>query len=231
MECPQDVSLRADASSATEMQPQADDILLAPLADIARINLREAGEPWDKRRHAGKALREAVPHAAHGAWHPPANRPDPVSLIEAAHDGRQPHLIPLRVARMASSPFAFLRGAAHVMAWDLAHTPRSGIAVVMNGDAHLANFGLFGTPQRDIVLDLNDFDEVTIGPWEWDLKRLVASIEVAARTDGVAKPERREAALAAVAGYQHTMTELAPQGPLDVWHQAARAARNTCATS
>jgi uncharacterized protein (DUF2252 family) len=238
MECPQDVSLRADGSSATGLQreglqreglqqeaiqQEAEDILLAPLADIPRINLREAGEPWDKRRHAGKALREVVPHAAHAPWTPPDNRPDPVALIEAAHRGRQEHLIPLRVARMASSPFAFLRGAAHVMAWDLAHTPRSGITVVMNGDAHLANFGLFGTPQRDIVLDLNDFDEVTIGPWEWDLKRLVASIEVAARTDGVAKAERREAALAAVAGYQHTMTELAPQGPLDVWHQAARA--------
>ncbi|MDB5647991.1 DUF2252 domain-containing protein [Methylobacterium sp.] len=203
----------------------AEDILLAPLADIPRINLREAGEPWDKRRQAGKALRETVPHASHAAWVAPADRPDPVSLIEAAHVGRQAHLIPLRVARMASSPFAFLRGAAHVMAWDLAHTPRSGITVVMNGDAHLANFGLFGTPQRDIVLDLNDFDEVTIGPWEWDLKRLVASIEVAARTDDVPPDQRREATVAAVAGYQHTMTELAPQGPLDVWHRAARADR------
>lgn len=185
MECPQGVSPRT--SEGRDASAEAEDILLAPLADIPRINLREAGEPWDKRRHAGKALREVVPHASHAAWTPPGNRPDPVSLIEAAHAGRQEHLIPLRVARMASSPFAFLRGAAHVMAWDLAHTPRSGIAVVMNGDAHLANFGLFGTPQRDIVLDLNDFDEVTIGPWEWDLKRLVASIEVAARTDGVGK--------------------------------------------
>ncbi|NEU12755.1 DUF2252 domain-containing protein [Methylobacterium sp. BTF04] len=201
----------------------AGEVVLEPLADYPHIDLRECGEPWDKRRAAGKRLREVVPHAAHAALSLPEDRPDPVTLIEGAHDGRQPALIPLRIARMASSPFAFLRGAAHVMAWDLAQSPRSEIMVVMNGDAHISNFGLFGTPQRDVVLDLNDFDEVTIGPWEWDLKRLVASIEVAARGDAVATSERRQAVIAAVSGYQHTMTEMAPQGSLDVWQQAARA--------
>ncbi|GJD49668.1 hypothetical protein OPKNFCMD_2401 [Methylobacterium crusticola] len=201
----------------------AEEVVLVPLADFPRIDLRSSGEPWEKRRAAGKGLRAAVPHAAHADLDAPADRPDPVAVIEAAHDGRQPHLTPLRVARMASSPFAFLRGAAHVMARDLARTPASGIAVVINGDAHIANFGLFGTPQRDVVLDLNDFDEVTVGPWEWDLKRLVASIDVAARDQGVPQEARRQAVMAAVGGYQHTMTELAPQGPLDVWHQAARA--------
>lgn len=203
-------------------RPAADEVVLEPLADFPTIDLRESGEPWDRRRAAGKDLRMAVPHAAHAVLPEPEERPDPVSLIEQAHAGRQEALLPLRVARMASSPFAFLRGAAHVMAWDLAQTPRSGIMVVMNGDAHISNFGLFGTPQRDIVLDLNDFDEVTVGPWEWDLKRLAASLEVAARGYDVSPRERRDAVLAAVAGYQHTMTELAPQGPLDVWHQAAR---------
>ncbi|MFC6046841.1 DUF2252 family protein, partial [Methylobacterium hispanicum] len=159
----------------------------------------------------------------HGTLDLPEDRPDPVSLIERAHQGRQPDLIPLRVARMASSPFAFLRGAAHVMAWDLARTPTSQISVVMNGDAHISNFGLFGTPQRDVVLDLNDFDEVTVGPWEWDLKRLAASIEVATRTDEVPTDHRRRAVIAAVSGYQHTMTELAPQGSLEVWYQSTRA--------
>ena len=208
----------------TQMPEEApQDIVLEPLADYPRIDLRGGGEPWEKRRAAGKRLREAVPHAAHAALDEPDDRPDPVSLIEGAHEGRQAHLIPLRVARMASSPFAFLRGAAHVMAWDLAHAPHGEIRVVMNGDAHIANFGLFGTPQRDVVLDLNDFDEVTIGPWEWDLKRLTASIEIAGRDDGTAAAERREAVLAAVGGYQHTMTELAPQGSLDVWYQATRA--------
>ncbi|TXN65455.1 DUF2252 domain-containing protein, partial [Methylobacterium sp. WL30] len=197
--------------------------VLEPLADYPHIDLRAGGEPWDKRRAAGKRLREVVDHAAHAALDLPADRPDPVDLIAGAHEGRQPELVPLRVARMASSPFAFLRGAAHVMAWDLAHSPRSEIMVVMNGDAHISNFGLFGTPQGDVVLDLNDFDEVTIGPWEWDLKRLVASIEVAAREDGVPADQRRQAVMAAVGGYQHTMLDLAPQGSLDVWQQATRA--------
>jgi uncharacterized protein (DUF2252 family) len=207
---------------AEEHDP-GEEVVLTPLADFPHIDLRESGEPWNRRRLAGKAMRDEVPHAAHGAWEPAHDRPDPIALIEATHEGRQPHLIPLRVARMASSPFAFLRGAAAVMAWDLARTPRSGIAVVMNGDAHISNFGLFGTPQRDVVLDLNDFDEVTVGPWEWDLKRLVVSIEVAARDETVADHERHEAVMAAVGGYQATMAELAPQGPLDVWHRAARA--------
>lgn len=199
------------------------EIVLEPLADYPQIDLRGGGEPWEKRRAAGKSLRESVPHEAHAVLDLPEDRPDPVSLIEAAHEGRQAHLIPLRVARMASSPFAFLRGAAPVMAWDLSRSPNSEIGVVMNGDAHIANFGLFGTPQRDVVLDLNDFDEVTVGPWEWDLKRLVASIEIAGRDDGTTPGERRAAVLAAVGGYQHTMTELAPQGSLDVWYQATRA--------
>ena len=208
---------------ATENEVAAEEVVLEPLADYPRIDLRGSGEPWEKRRAVGKRLRESVPHAAHAVLDLPEDRPDPVSLIEDAHIGRQERLIPLRVARMASSPFAFLRGAAHVMAWDLAQSPRSDIMVVMNGDAHIANFGLFGTPQRDVVLDLNDFDEVTVGPWEWDLKRLVASIEVAARDDDVSAEARREAVTAAVSGYQHTMTELAPQGSLDVWYQVTRA--------
>ena len=144
-------------------------------------------------------------------------------MIEAAHEGRQAHLVPLRVARMASSPFAFLRGAAHIMAWDLAQAPTTGIDVVIDGDAHLSNFGLFGTPEEEIVLDLNDFDEVTIGPWEWDLKRLVASIVVAARQYGSGRGERRGAVEAAVAGYVRAMADLAPCGSLDVWRRSTRA--------
>jgi len=209
----------------TEAARAAEALVLEPLADFPRIDLRSAGEPWDKRRAVGKDLRQDVPHASHAELPDAAGRPDPIALIAATHEGRQSRLIPLRVARMASSPFAFLRGAAAVMASDLARTPRSGIMVVMNGDAHISNFGLFGTPQRDIVLDLNDFDEVTIGPWEWDLKRLLVSIEVAARGFGVAPEERRRAVIAAAQGYQHTMIELAPEGPLDVWYRVARADR------
>ena len=212
-----------DIAEVPDTATSEPDIVLEPLADFPRIDLRAGAEPWDKRRAAGKGLREGVPHAAHAALGPGSDRPDPVSLIEGAHEGRQDHLIPLRVARMATSPFAFLRGAAHVMAWDLAQGPRSGIDVVMNGDAHVANFGLFGTPQRDVVLDLNDFDEVTVGPGERDLKRLAAGIEIAPRDAGTDPEERRGAVIEAVAGYQRTMRRLAPQGSLDVWYQTTRA--------
>ena len=208
---------------SSEQVHAAVEVVLAPAEEYPRINLRTQGEPWERRRAAGKVLRAAVPHRALASTTAVDARPDPVSLVEAANVGRQEHLVPLRIARMAESPFAFLRGAAHAMAWDLAHSPRSGIDVVIDGDAHLANFGLFGTPQHDIVLDLNDFDEVTIGPWEWDLKRLAASINVAAREQGAAKGERRRAVMGCVAGYRLAMNELAPRGPLDVWHRSARA--------
>ena len=201
----------------------AEALVLEPLADFPHIDLRTVGEPWEKRRAAGKVLRQAVPHVVQGPAMPTRERPDPVALIEQAHEGRQEALIPLRVARMASSPFAFLRGAAHVMAWDLAQTRTTGIDVVIDGDAHISNFGLFGTPQGDIVLDLNDFDEVTIGPWEWDLKRLVASIVVAARASRSNRGERRAAVEAVVSGYRRTMNALAPCGSLDLWGQATRA--------
>jgi uncharacterized protein (DUF2252 family) len=219
------VAAEADDSSDVTAKALSDaaEIVLAPTEEYPRINLRAQGEPWEKRRQAGKLLRSAVPHAEHAGWTPPDDRPDPVAIIEKANEGRQKHLIPLRMGRMARSPFAFLRGAAHVMGWDLARTPKTDISVVIDGDAHISNFGLFGTPQHDIVLDLNDFDEVTIGPWEWDLKRLVASVVVAARERGIGGGQRRRAAMGTIAGYRLTMNELAPCGPLDVWHQAAHA--------
>lgn len=219
---PTDTLTTADARQERVVQV-AEETVLTPLADFPRIDLRSGVEPWDKRRAAGKILRTEIPHEAHSTLVGGPDRPDPVALIEAAHEGRQPHLIPLRVARMASSPFAFFRGAAQVMAWDLAQGPRTAIDVVMNGDAHISNFGLFGSPQGDVVLDLNDFDEVTVGPWEWDLKRLCASIEVAARDADVPAAERRDAVLSAAVSYQLTMDDLAPRGSLDVWQRASRA--------
>ncbi len=206
-----------------QVRATVEETVLAPIADYPHIDLRAAGEPWDRRRAAGKALRHVVPHAAHAELAASPERPDPVALIERANEGRQPNLVPLRIARMATSPFAFLRGAAPVMAWDLAQTPTTGIEVVIDGDAHISNFGLFGTPEQEIVLDLNDFDEVTVGPWEWDLKRLVASIVVAARQYGAAKGERRAAAEVAVRGYLNAMTDLASRGSLDVWYRSTRA--------
>ena len=163
------------------------------------------------------ALRKLVPHAAHALWKPPKDRPSPVEIVAAGNAGRQPHLVPLRMARMSASPFAFLRGAAAVMAWDLSHTPVSGIQVAIDGDAHVNNFGLFGSLQRDVIIDINDFDEATVGPWEWDLKRLVASVNVAGRENGLSRRERRVAVLQAVAGYRFNAARLSAMGVLEVW--------------
>jgi uncharacterized protein (DUF2252 family) len=169
------------------------------------------------RRDAGAKMRESVPHSAHAKWTPPRNRPHPVDTVVAGNEGRQEHLVPLRMGRMAASPFAFLRGSASVMAWDLSHTPVTGMQVVIDGDAHINNFGMYGTPQRDVVADLNDFDEATIGPWEWDLKRLAASVNVAGRANGFKLKERNRAVKKAVRGYRLNMDRLAKMGLLEVW--------------
>ena len=140
-----------------------------------------------------------------------------MDIVVAGNAGRQEQFVPLRMGRMAASPFAFLRGAAAVMAWDLSHTPVSGIQVVIDGDAHINNFGLYGTPQRDVIIDLNDFDEATVGPWEWDLKRLVASVNVAGRENGLSRKQRRRAVMTAVNGYRRNTTRLSGMGVLDLW--------------
>jgi hypothetical protein len=138
----------------------------------SRLNMRKP-LPTVAHLHAqGKTMRESVPRELHGQWKPDANREDVLSIIRRSNAGRQKRLIPLRMERMTASPFAFLRGAAAVMAYDLSPTPTIGYNVVLAGDAHLGNFGLYGTPQREVVFDLNDFDETVVGPWEWDLKRL-----------------------------------------------------------
>ena len=184
-----------------------------------------------ERRADGVQLLERVPHAAHAGWTPPRNRPGPVDIVVSGNAGRQEQYVPLRMGRMAASPFAFLRGAAAVMAWDLSHTPVSGIQVAIDGDAHINNFGLYGTPQRDVIIDLNDFDEATIGPWEWDLKRLVASVNVAARENGRSAKERRRAVRRAASGYRLNMSRLSTMGILDVWSISAHAERRPTAVT
>ncbi len=175
--------------------------------------------PLAERAAIGRARRRTVPRAAHGDWRPDATRPDPVALLVAGNAGRDPGLVPLRMGRMARSPFAFLRGAAAVMAADLAATPASGIPVFVDGDAHLGNFGLFGTPDAQVVVDLNDFDEVLVGPWEWDLKRLTASLEVAGREIGLAPAERAHAVRGASAGYRGEIRALAALPVLALWQR------------
>jgi uncharacterized protein (DUF2252 family) len=173
---------------------------------------------WEKRHAAGKELRRAVPRESHAGWTPWKGRPDPLELLAESNKGRQNNLIPLRMGRMAVSPFTFLRGSACVMAADLSMSPISGIPVIIDGDAHLNNFGFYGTPQREVVFDLNDFDEVTIGPWEWDLKRLVASVNVAGRENGLNRRERAAAVQRCVEGYRTNITRLESMGLLDIWY-------------
>ena len=174
-------------------------------------------DSWQTRYELGKTLREQTPRESHAAWTPAADRSDPVATVLASNVGREESLIPLRMGRMAESPFAFLRGACAVMAGDLARTPISGPQVMIDGDAHINNFGLYGTPQRDIVIDINDFDEATLGPWEWDLKRLVASVNVAGRENGLDAEERHSAVMRCVGGYSLNAQRLMPLGILETW--------------
>ena len=165
----------------------------------------------------GKAARAAVPRENHAATGPRAGRPDPVSLLEGQAASRVPSLVPIRYGRMLASPFGFYRGAALVMANDLAKTPASGLTVQACGDAHLSNFGFFASPERRLVFDVNDFDETLPAPWEWDVKRLAASLEVAARDNGFSSKKRRQIVLASVASYRTAMREFAGRGHLEVW--------------
>ena len=191
---------------------------IAKLEGLPEFDLGRKSVPWKTRRVEGKALRDDVPRESHAEWRAPKNRPNPVATVLASNKGRQEHLIPLRMGRMAASPFAFLRGSACVMAADLSTTPISRIPVVMDGDAHLNNFGMYGTPQREVVFDLNDFDEAVIGPWEWDLKRLVASVNVAGRQNGLNRGERATAVRRCVKGYRFNAHRLQDMGVLDIWY-------------
>ena len=171
-----------------------------------------------QRANRGRAARSAVPRSSHGAYEPGAQRPDPIGILEAQAATRVPELVPIRYGRMLSSPFAFYRGAAAIMASDLAATPRSGFTVQCCGDAHLSNFGLFGSPERRLIFDVNDFDETLPGPWEWDVKRLAASIAVAGRERGYTGRERARIVLATVAEYRRLMARLAGARDLEVWY-------------
>src|SRR5689334_7087894 len=169
----------------------------------------------------GKAARTAAPRISHAAFHPGPDRPDPVALLAEQAKTRVPELVPVRWGRMLVSPFTYYRGAALPMASDLARTPVSGLAVQACGDAHLSNFGIFGSPERRLVFDVNDFDETLPGPWEWDVKRLAASLEIAGRDNGVPAKQRREIVIAAVFRYRQAMREFAAMTNLDVWYAHA----------
>lgn len=159
----------------------------------------------------GKTFRDSVPHTALAEWEPPADRPDPIALIEQSHEGRLDWLVGVRVARMASSPFGFLRGTAIVQAWDSAHQPATGVQTTCCGDSHVGNFGFYRSPEGQQVIDLNDFDEAHTGSWEWDLRRLAASIYVAGRTSGMAEQLCGDAVRTCVSAYRDEVSFLSKQ--------------------
>ena len=170
-----------------------------------------------KRKKAGEALRHLVPLESHGIWVPSSDRPDPIRVLRQQDEGRIESLLPIKYGRMVASPFAFLRGSAAVMAADLTTTPTAGLQVQLCGDAHLSNFGIFASPERKLVFDINDFDETHPGPFEWDLKRLVTSAVVAGRENGFSDNANRNLAIAITRRYAREMDKLARARTLDVW--------------
>ncbi len=172
----------------------------------------------EQRVAVGKAARAEVPRSAHAGFTPASNRPDPVALLEGQAATRVPELVPIRYGRMLVSPFTFYRGAALIMASDLAASPNTGLRVQLCGDAHLSNFGVFGSPERSLVFDINDFDETLPGPFEWDVKRLAASLEVAGRDRGYADADRAAIVRTCVSSYRTAMAGFAAQTNLEVFY-------------
>ncbi len=186
-------------------------VVLASADSRGFVSLRQPATPRSERYAIGRSLRKRVPRSSLGRWTVPGNRADPVQQIIATHEGRVDRLIPVRVGRMIASPYAFLRGAAAIMAEDFAHLPCTGITPVICGDAHLGNFGFYASPERDLVFDLNDFDEAHPGAWEWDLRRLVTSVWVAGRQNSSPEHACEEAAARCVCAYREHMAYLAEQ--------------------
>jgi uncharacterized protein (DUF2252 family) len=172
----------------------------------------------EERRASGLTARERAPLPGHAAWRPAADRPDPIALIEEQDAARTPGLVPVRHGRMMVSPFTFYRGAAAIMAADLATTPVAGLEAQLCGDAHLSNFGAFASPERRLLFDLNDFDETLPGPFEYDVKRMAASFTVAGRNNGFSKADTRAATLASVRAYREAMASFAQMGTMDIWY-------------
>jgi len=195
---------------AKKVKPDTDaPVVFEPAADRSSA---------DERSAAGKSLRDKVPRQAHGVWKRPAKRAEPLAILRASDEGRLPQLLRIRYGRMLQSPFTFYRGSAAVMAADLAKTPSTGIRVQACGDCHLMNFGGFATPERNILFDINDFDETLPAPWEWDVKRLVASFVLAARSNSLSDSKGRDAAVSCARSYRKSMRKYSQMNPLEVWY-------------
>jgi uncharacterized protein (DUF2252 family) len=195
----------------TASERRDDKVVLALQQRVDHVSRAEAVEK-------GKVARRAVPRSSHGEWAPATGRRSPVDILGEQAESREPDLVPIRHGRMLVSPFTFYRGAAAVMAEDLARTPTSGLRVQLCGDAHLLNFGGYASAERDLVFDVNDFDETLPGPWEWDVKRLAASLVVAGRGAGLSSGQNDRAVGAAVAQYRDAMRDFAARTELDVWY-------------
>src|SRR6202451_3611408 len=185
---------------------------------IPREGSAVLGPTIEERMRQGKALRESVPRNSHAKWSAPPNRPDPIEILRQSDRGRLPDLLPIRYGRMRQSPFAFFRGSAAVMAWDLSKTPATGIRVQACGDCHAANFGGFASPERQLLFDINDFDETLQAPWEWDVKRLAASIVLASRELRLSGGRCEDAVHTMAKSYREHMREYAHMRNLEVWY-------------
>ena len=212
------------AGSTADADPGPDPGDAGPLAPpVAAHQAARAGpgeRSWSERRHAGRALRDAAPRRSHGTWSAAPDRVDPVEQLMRTDAEREQELVPVRVGRMASSPFAYYRGAADMMTFDLVSTPRSGVLAQLCGDAHCVNFGFYGSPTGFVVFDVNDFDETAMGPWEWDLKRLAVSLVLAGRRNGASDEDGRVAVLAAVRAYRKVAETFRDTSVLDLWRLA-----------
>jgi len=187
---------------------------------IQRRELMTVGPSIQERMSRGKALRKKVPipRSSHAEWTAPAGRPDPIEVLRHSDRGRLPELLPIRYGRMRQSPFAFFRGSASLMAWDLSKTPTTGIRVQACGDCHASNFGGFASPERRLLFDINDFDETLPAPWEWDVKRLAASVVLASRELGLKDKQSDDAVVTMARSYREHMREYGRMRALEVWY-------------
>ena len=172
----------------------------------------------EERKAKGLEAKDQTPPSSHSGWRPAVDRPDPVALLEEQNTTREPDLVPVRHGRMMVSPFTFYRGAAKIMAADLKDTPTAGLDTQLCGDAHLSNFGVFASPERRLLFDLNDFDETLPGPFEYDVKRMAASFTIAGRNNGFPTADARAATLASAMAYRDAMAEFAQMRTLDIWY-------------
>ena len=204
------------SSARSNPRPEAT-VQVDPLANLPEVVQKRKATPTE-RAAQGKEARRRAPRRSHASWRPAEDRPDPIVLLEEQAAERDPSLVPIRYGRMLSSPFAFYRGSALLMASDLSRTPASGLRAQVCGDAHLMNFGLYESPQRRLVFDINDFDETLPGPWEWDVKRLAAGFEIAGQAVGLKSKTRREILLECVRAYREAMAGFAESRAIDVWY-------------